>query len=76
MYTYSIWPDIWLAVTLLISSIISIYMPFLVSPRESVMVQRFYRNELKCVGSIPHESKVILITDSWIRPAPRASGLC
>jgi hypothetical protein len=39
------------------------------------MVQRFYRNELKCVGSIPHKSKVILISDNWIRPAPRASGL-
>jgi hypothetical protein len=39
------------------------------------MVQRFYRNELKCVGSIPHESKGIPITDNWIRPAPRASGL-
>jgi hypothetical protein len=39
------------------------------------MVQRFYRNKFKFVGSIPHESKVILITDNWIRLAPRASGL-
>jgi hypothetical protein len=28
-----------------------------------------------CVGSIPHESKFIPITDNWIRPAPRATGL-
>jgi hypothetical protein len=28
-----------------------------------------------CVGSIPHESKVIPITDNWIRLAPRATGL-
>jgi hypothetical protein len=27
------------------------------------------------VGSIPHESKVILITDNWIRPALRALAL-
>jgi hypothetical protein len=48
---------------------------YIICSKESVMVQRFYRNELKCVGSIPHKSKVIPIIDNWIRPTPRDSGL-
>jgi hypothetical protein len=34
-----------------------------------------FLSKRKCVGSIHHENRVILKTDVWIRPAPRAMGL-
>jgi hypothetical protein len=36
---------------------------------------RAFLSKRKCVGSIPHKSKVILKTDQWSCPAPRAPGL-
>jgi hypothetical protein len=49
----------------------------LIKAFKSVILWRFYRGKIeRCVGSILHMINFNLKAYKWIRPAPRASGLC